>query len=129
MSTYSQYSTSNFTDSGGDVWTYNGISSDAARYSIENIAALSIAFELNTNAPGPVHVWRDDGTAYPATFSHSSSGPWNSSVSDAQTIYMKADDGSNIRSFTSPHWQYASTGQAGQPGQPGTVKKVFCNFW
>ena len=137
MSTYTQYSTSDITDSAGDTWTYTGISEDAARYT--RTSGSNIAFEIDTNAPGPIHVWRDDGENYPATFSHSATGPWTSSVGDAQTIYMNNPSATNVRSFTSPHWQYSSANPAnsggggalpGGPGQgpgavPGRGKLIF----
>jgi len=133
MTTYSQYDyTSNIATSDAQLTFISyGLAQDAIRY--KSSPDLNIAFEINTNAPGPVHVWRDDGGGYPMTFSHSASGPWTSSVADAATIYMSSDSsGNNVKSFQSPQFQYSSASSSGGGGGSSsftTSKKVFCNFW
>ena len=112
MTTYSQYDTTSSVVSTHYTFTCSGIQSDAVRYS--HSAGKNIAFETSANAPGAVHVWRDDGVDYPLKFSHSSSGPWTDSVADAATIYMSADAAgtSGVGSFSSPQWQYSSANPA-----------------
>jgi hypothetical protein len=125
MTTYSQYDTTTAVVSTHYTFTCNGVSSDAVRYSAGN--GKNIAFETSANAPGYVHVWRDDGFAYPVKFAHSSSGPWLDRVDDAATIYLSADTSgtSGVGSFTSPQWQYSS----GNPANSGpTVTSITSGY-
>ena len=114
---YSQYSTSDITGT-YYTWSNIGVSSDAVRYQVPNHAGKKIAFNVNTHATP--HVWRDDGNDYPLKFAHSSSGPWLDEVSDAATIWLAADAAGNsgVGSFSSPHWQYYSSGPVVQWTHP-----------
>lgn len=118
MTTYSNYDTTSSVVDTHYTFTCYGISTDAVRYSAGS--GLNIAFETSTNAPAPIHVWRDDGGGYPLEFSHSSSGPWSTSVTDAATIYMASQTGGNgiVGSFSSPQWQYSSANPANSGPTP-----------
>jgi hypothetical protein len=55
------------------------------------------------------HKWSDYGGNNPAQFSNvGTSGPWSSTVADAETIYTADSSGNHLSTFLSPQWQYSS---------------------
>lgn len=121
---YSQYSTSGFTSvrsNGQDsrTWTFVNVQGDASRYTSGTGEAM--AFEHASNAPGAIHVWRDDDLNFPVTFS-SDGINYGASCDDAQTVYLKAANG-DVHSFTSPHYQYYSS--TSSSGGVSTFSAVF----
>lgn len=114
---YSQYDvTSDIVDSTGSSFECEGLVDFAVRYGSGSFAPAGdygIAFNT-TGTSGNLHVWRDNGSLYPSHFSTSANGPWTFECNDAATIYMASDsNGSGAVSFTSPHFQYYSSGGGG----------------
>jgi hypothetical protein len=118
MTSYSQYDdTSSITASNisGRIWTVVSATSVRIKYS----RGSERGFQFNKTGSDQ-HKWSDYGSNSPEQFSITgTSGPWSSTVPDAETIYTADASGNHLSTFLSPQWQYSSA-NSGSGSDTGT---------